>query len=82
MVFMWQDTRASKDETNQTKVASKQGKEVWNYIAWGDSTSEIGTEELYIKHSKCIQIKILWSNKYFNYGVQWDAIMTWIRSRI
>ena len=70
---------ASKDETNQTKVASKQGKEVWNYIAWGDSTSEIGTEGAVYQAQQMYTDKNTYGvTSTLIYGVQWDAIMTWI----
>ena len=70
---------ASKDEGDQTKAASKQGKEVWNYIAWGDSTSEIGTEGAVYQAQQMYTDKNTYGvTSTLIYGVQWDAIMTWI----
>ena len=70
---------ASKDETNQTNVASKQGKEVWNYISWGDSMSEIGTEGAVYQAQQMYTNKDIYGvTSTLIYGVQWDAIMAWI----
>ena len=57
---------------------SKPGVEPWRYIAWGDSMTEIGTDGAVAKANN------MYSNEEFAvtstliYGVQWDAIMTWI----
>ena len=60
-------------------VVSKKGASVWNYIAWGDSMTSIGTE------GAVARAKGMYSNKEkyavtstLIYGAQWDAIMAWI----
>ena len=61
------------------KAASKQGKSVWNYIAWGDSMSSIGTEGAVYKAQQMYTDKNTYGvTSTLIYGVQWDAIMAWI----
>ena len=61
------------------KAASKQGKSVWNYIAWGDSMSSIGTEGAVYKAQQMYTDKNTYGvTSSLIYGVQWDAIMAWI----
>lgn len=47
----------SKDENDSSRPASKQGKEVWNNISWGNSYSEIGTYGAVKNHKICIIIE-------------------------
>ena len=64
------------------KAASKQGKSVWNYIAWGDSMSSIGTEGAVYKAQQMYTDKNTYGvTSTLIYGVQWDAIMAWIEPR-
>ena len=61
------------------KAASKQGKSVWNYIAWGDSMSSIGTNGAVYKAQQMYTDKNTYGvTSTLIYGVQWDAIMAWI----
>ena len=61
------------------KATSKQGKSVWNYIAWGDSMSSIGTEGAVYKAQQMYTDKNTYGvTSTLIYGVQWDAIMAWI----
>ena len=71
---------ASKDEKDNTKVASKQGKTVWNNIGWSNSNDMTVQTGGAVEKSKEMYID---QNKYgvtstLIYGVQWDAIMAWI----
>ena len=71
---------ASKDEKDSNKPASKQGKEVWNNIIWGNSMSEIGTEGAVSKAKNMYVDKKYGVTSTLIYGIQWDAIMQWIDS--
>ena len=57
-------------------VESKANKDVWNSIKWGESMQDIGTS------GAVYQSKNMYKNDYVTstlvYGVQWDAIMTFI----
>ena len=58
---------------------SKKGKEPWRYIAWGNSTSEIGTTGAVYQSQQMYSGKTEYGVKStLIYGVQWDAIMLWI----
>ena len=58
---------------------SKQGKDPWRYIAWGNSTTEVGTTGALYQSQKMYSGKTKYAVKStLIYGVQWDAIMLWI----
>ena len=60
-------------------VVSKKGANVWNYIKWGNSMTSIGTEGAVSKAQGMYTNKEEYSvNSTLIYGVQWDAIMSWI----
>ena len=64
------------------KAVSKQGRSVWNYIAWGDSMSEIGTVGAVYQAQQMYTDKNTYGvTSTLIYGVQWDAIMAWIEPR-
>ena len=60
-------------------LVSKQGKNVWNNIKWGESMSNIGTSGAVYKSQQMYTGKTGFSiTSTLIYGVQWDAIMAWI----
>ena len=60
-------------------VVSKKGAEVWNNITWGESMTSIGTEGAVAKSQGMYTDKSRYNvTSTLIYGVQWDAIMTWI----
>ena len=64
---------------NGGKAESKQGKQVWNKIAWGTSMSDIGTTGAVYKSQQMYSDKEKYGvTSNLIYGVQWDAIMQWI----
>lgn len=64
---------------NGGKAESKQGKQVWNNIIWGDSTTNIGTTGAVYKSQQMYTDKEKYGvTSTLMYGVQWDAIMQWI----
>ena len=64
---------------NSGTAESKQGKNVWNYIPWGTSMSDIGTSGAVYKSQQMYKNKTGYeATSTLIYGVQWDAIMTWI----
>ena len=73
---------ASRDEMNIDIPASKQGKEVWNNIIWGDSMTNIGKEGAVAKAKKMYtDYNIHAVTSTLIYGIQWDAIMSWIEPK-
>ena len=67
---------------NENELVSKQGKEVWNNIKWGESISNIGTSGAVYKSKQMYTGKPGFSIKSnLIYGVQWDAIMNWIDNK-
>ena len=66
---------------NEGKAESKQGKQVWNNIIWGDSTTDIGTTGAVYKSQQMYTDKEKYGvTSTLIYGVQWDAIMQWVDS--
>ena len=64
---------------NGGKAESKQGKQVWNKIAWGTSMTDIGTTGAVYKSQQMYTDKEKYGvTSTLIYGVQWDAIMQWI----
>lgn len=71
---------AGKEKINGVDtIVSKKGATVWTNIAWGNSTTDIGTEGAVAK------AKGMYVNQgtyditgTLIYGTQWDAIMAWI----
>ena len=60
-------------------VVSKKGASVWNFIAWGDSMTSIGTEGAVAKAKGMYTDREKYAvTSTLIYGTQWDAIMAWI----
>ena len=60
-------------------IVTKKGASVWNYIAWGDSMTSIGTEGAVAKAKGMYADKEKYTvTSTLIYGAQWDAIMAWI----
>ena len=73
---------ASRDTINSDKPVAKQGKTVWNNITWGSSMTEIGTEGAVEKAKNMYtDYKIYGVYSTLIYGIQWDAIMSWIEPK-
>ena len=73
---------ASKDDINIDKAASKRGKNVWNDITWGNSMTDIGTEGAVAKSQNMYtDYKVYGVHSTLIYGIQWDAIMSWIEPK-
>lgn len=71
---------ASKNNTTG-KVESKQGKNVWNNIAWGNSMTNIGTSgAVYQSQNMYTDTDTYEVTSTLIYGVQWDAIMKWMEN--
>ena len=61
------------------QAASKQGKQVWTNISWGNSMNDIGTSGAVYKSQQMYTDKEKYGvTSTLMYGVQWDAIMQWI----
>ena len=61
------------------QAASKQGKQVWNNISWGNSMTDIGTTGAVYKSQQMYTDKEKYGvTSTLIYGVQWDAILQWI----
>ena len=61
------------------KVVSKKGAIVWNNVRWGTSMTEIGTDGAVAKAKGMYTDKSTYGvTSTLIYGVQWDAIMSWI----
>ena len=69
---------ASKDEKDDTKVASKQGKAVWNNIKWGESMKNPTGGAVEKAKGMYTDVGKYEVTSTLIYGVQWDAIMAWI----
>ena len=71
---------AGKEKINGVDtVVSKKGANVWNYIAWGDSMTSIGTDGAVAKAQGMYTNKEEYAvTSTLIYGAQWDAIMAWI----
>ena len=71
---------AGKEKINGVDtVVSKKGANVWNYIAWGDSMTSIGTDGAVAKAQGMYKNKEEYAvTSTLIYGTQWDAIMAWI----
>ena len=66
---------------NGGKAESKQGKQVWNNIIWGNSTTDIGATGAVYKSQQMYTDKEKYGvTSTLIYGVQWDAIMQWVDS--
>ena len=61
------------------QAASKQGKQVWTNISWGNSMNDIGTSGAVYKSQQMYTDKEKYGvTSTLMYGVQWDAILQWI----
>ena len=71
---------AGKENINGTdKVVSKKGETVWNRIAWGISMTNIGTSGAVYQSQQMYTDKEKYGvTSTLIYGIQWDAIMSWI----
>ncbi len=69
---------ASKDENDNTKVASKQGKTVWNNIKWGNSMTDSAGGAVEKAKGMYTDKEKYGVTSTLIYGIQWDAIMTWL----
>ena len=69
---------ASKDEKDNTKVASRQGKTVWNGIKWGNSMTDSTGGAVEKAKGMYTDKEKYGVTSTLIYGVQWDAIMAWI----
>ena len=61
------------------EVVSKKGIMPWNNVQWGDSMTEIGTTGAVAKSKEMYTNKEIYGvTSTLIYGIQWDAIMSWI----
>lgn len=70
--------RFEASEGSNGKVESKQGVNPINYVAWGDSMTDIGIDGAVAKSQNMYNDSEHAVTSTLIYGAQWDAIMNWL----